>query len=50
MEKLRVYLMKASKIFEGRAAEVSAQIDNQINSDLVSLSKEKHMRQMMIIR
>ncbi len=35
---------------EGRAAEVSAQIDNQINSELVSLSKEKHMRKMMIIR
>ena len=50
MDKLRGYLMKASKIFEDRAAEVSAQIGNRINSDLVSLSKEKHMRQMMIIR
>ena len=50
MDKLRVYLMKASKMFEARAAEVSAQIDNQIISDLVSLSKEKHMRKMMIIR
>jgi hypothetical protein len=42
--------MKAGKTFEGRAAEVSAQIGNRINSDLVSLSKDKHMRQMMIIR
>jgi hypothetical protein len=50
VDKLRVYLMKASKMFEGRAVEISAQIDNQIISDLVSLSKEKHMRQMMIIR
>jgi hypothetical protein len=50
MDKLRVYLMNASKIFEGKAAEVSAQIDNQSNSDLLSLSKEKHMRQMRIIR
>jgi hypothetical protein len=41
MDKLRVYLMKASKTFEGTTAEVSAQIDNQINSDLMSLSKEK---------
>jgi hypothetical protein len=41
MEKLRVYLMKASKTFEGTTAEVSAQIGNQINSDLMSLSKEK---------
>jgi hypothetical protein len=42
--------MKAGKTFEGRAAEVSAQIGNRINSDLVSLSKDKHMRQMMIIK
>jgi hypothetical protein len=41
--------MKANKTFEGRAAEVSAQIGNRINSDLVSLPKDKHMRQMMII-
>jgi len=41
--------MKANKTFEGRAAEVSAQIGNRINSDLVSLSKDKHMRQMMVI-
>jgi hypothetical protein len=50
MDNLRVYLLEASMIFEGRATEVSAQIDNQINSDLVSMSKEKHMRQMMTIR
>ena len=41
MDKLRVYLMKASKTFGGTTAEVSAQIGNQINSDLLSLSKEK---------
>lgn len=33
--------MKASKTFEGTTAEVSAQIGKQINSDLMSLSKEK---------
>jgi hypothetical protein len=32
--------MKASKTFEGTTAEVSAQTGNQINSDLMSLSKE----------
>jgi hypothetical protein len=41
MDKLRVYLMKASKTFEGTTVEVSDQIDNQINSDLMSLSNEK---------
>jgi hypothetical protein len=41
MDKLRIYLMKASKTFEGTTAEVCAQIDKQINSDLMSLSKEK---------
>jgi hypothetical protein len=41
MDKLRVYLMKASKTFEGTTTEVSAQIGKQINSDLMSLSKEK---------
>jgi hypothetical protein len=50
MDKLRVYLMKASKICKRNAAELSAQLDNQINSHLVSLSREKHTRQMMIIR
>jgi hypothetical protein len=41
MDKLRVYLMKASKTLEDTTAEVSDQIDNQINSDLMSLSNEK---------
>jgi hypothetical protein len=41
MDKLRVYLMKASKTFEGTTPEVSPQIGKQINSDLMSLSKEK---------
>jgi tetrahydromethanopterin S-methyltransferase subunit G len=41
MDKLRVYLMKASKTLEGTTAEVSDQIGKQINSDLMSLSKEK---------
>jgi hypothetical protein len=48
MDKLRFYLMKSSKMFEGRAAEVSTQRGNQINSDLVSLSKEKDMSKMVI--
>jgi hypothetical protein len=47
MDKLRVYLMKANQTFEGTTAEVCAQIDAQINSDLMSLSKEKHMRQLI---
>jgi hypothetical protein len=42
MDKLRVYLMKASKTIEGTTAEVCAQIGKQINSDLMSLSKEKN--------
>jgi hypothetical protein len=33
--------MKASKTFEGTTVEVFAQTGNQINSDLMSLSKEK---------
>jgi flavodoxin len=41
MDKLRVYLIKGSQTFEGTTAEVCAQIDKQINSDLMSLSKEK---------
>ncbi|HWS20567.1 MAG TPA: hypothetical protein VN239_07740 [Nitrososphaera sp.] len=48
MDKLRVYLMKADKTFEGTTAEVSDQIGSQINSDLMSLSQEKNMRQMII--
>lgn len=41
MDKLRVYLMKASKTFERTTAEVSDHIGKQINSDLLSLSKGK---------
>ena len=41
MDIFRVYLMKTSKTFKGTTAEVSAQIGKQINSDLMSLSKEK---------
>jgi hypothetical protein len=41
MDKLRVYLMKASKTFEGTTPEVCGQIDKQINSDLMNLSKER---------
>ena len=41
MDKLRVYLMKAGKTFEGTTAEICAHIANQINSDLKRLSKEK---------
>ena len=40
--------MKAGKTFEGTTAEVSAQTGNLINSNLMSLFKEKHMRQMII--
>jgi hypothetical protein len=41
MDKLRVYLMKASKAFEGTTAEVSAEIGKEIDSDIMSLSNEK---------
>jgi hypothetical protein len=41
MDKLRVYLMKAGKTFEGTTAEICVQICKQINSDLMRLSKEK---------
>jgi hypothetical protein len=41
MDKLRVYLMRAGKTFEGTTAEICAQIGKQINSDLMRLSKEK---------
>jgi hypothetical protein len=42
--------MKASKTIEGTTAEVCAQIGKQINSDLMNLSKEKTMRQLMMNR
>ena len=41
MDTVRVYLMKASKTFEGTAAEICAQIGKQINSDLMDRSKAK---------
>jgi hypothetical protein len=41
MDKLKVYLMKAGKTFEGTTVEISAQIGEQINSDLMRLSKGK---------
>ena len=41
MDKLRVYLMKAGKTFEGSTAEICTQIGQQINLDLMKLSKEK---------
>ena len=41
MDILRVYLMKASKTFEGTTAEICSQIGNQINFDLMRLYKEK---------
>jgi hypothetical protein len=47
MDKFTVFLMKANKTFEGTTAEVSDQIGNQINSDLMSLSQEKNMRQLI---
>lgn len=43
MDKLRVYLMKASKTFEGTTAEVSAEIGKEIDSDIMSLSNEKKL-------
>jgi hypothetical protein len=47
MDKLRVYLMKASKTFEDTTAEVSDQIGKHIDSDLMSLSKEKTQRRLI---
>jgi hypothetical protein len=41
MDILRVYMMKASKTFEGTTAEICFQISEQINSDLTILSEEK---------
>jgi hypothetical protein len=41
MDIVRVYLMKANKTFEGTTVEICAEIDKQINSDLMSVSKEK---------
>jgi hypothetical protein len=41
MDKLRVYMMKASKTFEGTTAEICSQIGEQINFDLTRLSEKK---------
>ena len=41
VDKIRVYLMKASKTIEGTTAEVCAQIGKEIDSDIMSLSNEK---------
>lgn len=41
MDTVRVYLMKASKTFEGTTAEICAHISKQINADLMDVSKEK---------
>jgi hypothetical protein len=41
MDKLRVYMMKASRTFEGTTAEICSQIGEQINSDLTRLSEEE---------
>jgi tetrahydromethanopterin S-methyltransferase subunit G len=49
MDKVRVYLNKVSKTIEGTTSEVSAQIGNQINSDLMSLLKEITCVRQMII-
>lgn len=40
MDKLKVYLMRAGKAFEGTTTEVCEEIVKQIDSDLVGLSKE----------
>jgi hypothetical protein len=41
MDILRVYMMKASKTFEGTTAEICFQIGEQINFELTRLSQEK---------
>ena len=41
MDKLRDYLIKASKTYEGTTSEVYTQIGNLMNPDLMSLLKEK---------
>ena len=41
MDKLIVYMMKASKTFEGNTSKICFQIGEQINSDLTKLSEEK---------
>jgi hypothetical protein len=41
MDKLRDYLIKASKTYGGTTSEVYTQIGNLMNPDLMSLLKEK---------
>jgi hypothetical protein len=41
MDKLRVYMLRAAKSFEGSTSEVCEQISNQIDSDLAILNDEK---------
>jgi hypothetical protein len=40
--------MKANRTFEGMTAEVSEQIGNQMNTDLMNLSQVRNMRQMIV--
>ena len=41
MDKLRVYLLRAAKSFEGSTVEVCEQIGKQIDSDLAGLGGKK---------
>jgi hypothetical protein len=41
MDKLRVYMLRAAKSFEGSTSEVCEQISKQIDSDLTILHDEK---------
>jgi hypothetical protein len=41
MDKLRVYMLRAGKEFEGSTSEVCEQISKQIDSDLAILHDEK---------
>jgi hypothetical protein len=50
MDKVRVYLIKASKTIEGTTSELSAQIGNQINSDKESVERKNMCETEMIIR
>ena len=43
MDKLRVYMLKAGKAFEGSTSDVCEQISNQIDSDFAILrQKDRH--------
>lgn len=41
MDKIRVYMLKAGKAFEGSTSEVCERISKQIDSDLAILYDEK---------